>query len=237
MIIYGWNAKKIKQAPIENACVNCGEKNAKIAIFSYYVHVFWIPLFPYKKSAQLVCSNCKNALEDGDFPKGSEMRKNLRRLKDAVKSPKYMYVGSVILLLAVSYIAFLIIQSSKLERGYLENPQVGDVYVLKDFKETSPYNHYLLKVHDIVDDSLYMTFSSFSYDRIVSRLDPKDGFYDVWYSMHKDQLRQYDESGELKKIIRDYSAYSGFDRVIEYPFLDSAYQEPEYVTEPSVQGF
>ena len=45
------------------------------------------------------------------------------------------------------------------------------------------------------------------------------------------------ESGELKKVIRDYSSYSGFNRVIEYQLLDSTYQETEYVTEPSVQGF
>lgn len=237
MIIYGWNAKNIKQAPIENECVNCGEKHAQIAIFSYYVHIFWIPLFPYKKSAQIVCSNCKHATEDGDLPRDSEMRKNLKQLKGAVSTPKYMFAGSILLLLAVAYFTFLGISSSQQESSYIEDPQIGDVYVLKDYDEETRYDHYLLKVEDIVEDSLHVSFNAYSYDRVVSRLDSEDGFYDVWYAMHKDQLNVYDESGELKKVIRDYSSYSGFNRVIEYQFPDSTAQETEYVTEPAVQGF
>lgn len=237
MIIYGWNAKNIKQAPLENECINCGEKNAQIAIFSYYIHIFWIPLFPYKKKAQIVCSNCQNVQEEDDFPKASEMRKNLKQLKGVISTPKYMYAGSIILLIAITYFTFLGIQSSRLESEYIQDPQIGDVYVLKDFEETSPYNHYLLRVYDVLDDSLYLSFNSYAYDRVVTSLDPNDGFYDVWYSVHKNQLKEYERTGELRKVIRDYSVYSGFDRVIEYQFPDSTIQETEYVTEPSVKGF
>jgi hypothetical protein len=51
---------------------------------------------------------------------------------------------------------------------------------------------------------------------LVDKLDPADGFYNVTYVIHKDEIKNFDLSGELKKVMREYSSSAGFDRIIEF---------------------
>ncbi|MFY0600872.1 MAG: hypothetical protein JXR03_14455 [Cyclobacteriaceae bacterium] len=219
MIIYGWNTKNIKQASLDAyECPNCQEKSSYLAIFAHYAHIFWIPLFPYKKSATIYCANCQlstdeNALEEG-------MKTKVKALKSTVSIPKYLFIGLTILVLGIGFLIYNNNKNEKLESSYVIDPQVGDVYVLKDFDEPTDYNYYLWKVDDIEGDSLIIMFNSYRYNWVATELDRDDGFYDILLAMHKDQIKKYDESGELKKVIRSYSASSGFDRILEYP-LDS----------------
>lgn len=215
MIIYGWNTKNIKQAPLPNhACPGCNESNAHLAVFAHYAHIFWIPLFPYKKTIQIYCAHCQLATEENTMQ--AEMRGKMKQLKSTVSIPKYLFSGLFIIALAISYFAYSGHQQGQLEEEYISNPQVGDVYIIKDSEEKSEYNHYLMKVNAIEPDSLIVAFSSYYYNGIVDKLDPADGFYNVAYAIHKDQIKNFDVSGDLKKVMRDYSLSAGFDRVVEF---------------------
>ena len=220
MIVYGWNSKNIKQAPLDGyECPSCKEKNSHLAIFAHYAHIFWIPLFPYKKSAQISCLHCQLATEEKGMPE--DMKGKIKQLKSAVGIPKYMFAGLILIGLGIAYFSYSSSQNARLEQEYINSPQVGDVYILKDSEESSEYNHYLLKVNDVVDDSLVVAFNSYSYNGIIEELDPDDGFFNITYSIHKDAVKEYDETGDLKKVLRDYSASAGFDRVLEYQIQDS----------------
>lgn len=213
MIIYGWNTKNIKQAPLEDyECPVCGQKQSVLAIFGHYAHVFWIPFFPYKKSAHVVCTHCQ--LDTPEKQLDASKKAIVKQLKSSVSFPKYMFSGLIILVMGIAFIMYSSRQDKAKEASLLSSPQVGDVYVMKDLKATDEYDHYLMKVNDIAGDSLWVSFNSYGYNGVVSSLDPKDGFFDVMYSMHKNALKDYQESGELKKVIRDYTASAGFDRVI-----------------------
>jgi hypothetical protein len=50
----------------------------------------------------------------------------------------------------------------------------------------------------------------------LTDLSKEDGFYSVSYSIHKDQIKDYDLSGELQKVMREYPLTAGFDRSIEF---------------------
>lgn len=220
MIIYGWNTKNIKQAPIDfYECPNCKEKKSVLAVFASYVHIFWIPLFPYRKSAEIHCVNCQ-LVSTASGLDGKD-KDAVKQLKAAVSIPKYLFSGAILIVLFASWITIGIIQDNQKEKSYLEEPQVGDVYLIKDSDEPSEYNHYFLKVGNVTEDSLWVSVSSYSYNGIVEALDPADGFYDIMYSIHKDFIKEYNASGAMKKVIRDYDSYSGFDRVVEYQLPDS----------------
>lgn len=215
MIVYGWNAKNIKQAPLENyECPQCQQKQSVLVIFAKYVHIFWIPVFPYKKSAIIVCNNCKKETEEKAIALGAGV--SVAQLKSTVPIPKYLFSGLALLIAAISYIVYLGMEEDKQEQAYIASPQVGDVYLFKNAEETSQYNHYLFKIREIHGDSLWISYSSFGYTGMVTQLDPKDGFLNVMYSVHKDRLKKFDEIGELKKVFRGYSASAGFDREVEY---------------------
>lgn len=220
MIIYGWNSKNIKQAPLEGyECASCQQKNSFIAIFADYVHIFWIPLFPYRKSAIISCAQCQLVTREKGMP--SEMKAKMKQLKSAVSIPKYLFSGLAIIILAIAYFTYSGNQSSKQEQSMIDKPQIGDVYVLKSPTEETEYDYYFMKVNDVYGDSLLVTVSSYQYNGMVSKLDPNDGFLNISIAMHKDGIKDYDESGELRKVIRDYDPSSGFDRVIEYGLPDS----------------
>ena len=220
MIIYGWNSKNIKQADMEAyQCPSCGQKQSVLAVFAHYFHIFWIPLFPFKKSARIVCGHCQLSTEEKAMP--DEMKATIKQLKSAVSLPKGLFSGLILIFAAVAFFSFRNVQNSQLEQSYLEKPQTGDVYVLKDQEESSEYNHYLMKINEVEGDSLYVSFTSFSYNGVVTQLDTQDGFYDLEYVMHKGYLDELEELGQVKKVIRDYSAAAGFDRVIKYDEIDT----------------
>lgn len=221
MIIYGWNSKNLKQAHLENfECPSCQQKNSVLAIFSHYAHIFWIPFFPYKKSAIVQCTSCQFTTQEKEMT--PEMKAQMKQLKSAVSTPKYLFSGLIILAVGIGFIMYSSNKTVREERSYIENPQIGDVYIIKDVEEEGEYNHFLYRVNDIVNDSLYVAVSSFYYNGVVYQLDPKDGFYNFSFPIHKDKIKDYENSGELKHTFRDYNKYTtGFDRTVEFPGLDS----------------
>jgi hypothetical protein len=220
MIVYGWNAKNIRQAPLENyECTQCQQKQSVIVIFAKYVHLFWIPVFPYKKTAIIVCTHCKQETEEKAITLGT--KDAIQQLKSAVPIPKYLFSGLALITLAIAYFTYKGIKDSEKEQAYLSNPQAGDIYLMKSEEEKGPYKYFLTKVRKVEGDSLWVSYSSFGYNGMVTKLDPKDGFYNVMYSMHKDGIKDFSKSGELKKVMRDYSASDGFDREVEFQEPDS----------------
>ena len=218
MIVYGWNAKIIKQAPLESyECSGCKQKQSDIIIAAKYIHIFWIPVFPFRKTALIVCKNCGHKSDEESIMLDSRA---IKQLKSAVPIPKYLFSGLALIIFAISFIAYNGIKESEQEQAYVDDPRVGDVYLIKDREEPSEFNHYLMKVRDIAGDSLWVSYSSFSYNGIVSQLDAKDGFYDLMYSIHKNAIKEFSNSGDLKKVMRDYESSAGFDREIEF-HLDS----------------
>ncbi|MFN8334377.1 MAG: zinc-ribbon domain-containing protein [Cyclobacteriaceae bacterium] len=218
MIIYGWNSRNIKQAPLENyPCPQCQQTDSShIVVVAKYVHIFWIPVFPYSKSAVAICTQCKHETHDEKaiFPGNAS---NIKRLKATVRLPLYLFSGLAIILLAIGYFTYAGAREDKLAESYVQEPQAGDVYLIRSYEEKSAYNHYLLKVRDVVGDSLWVSYSSYFYNGIISKLDPKDGFYDIMYPIHKDEIEGYRKSGELKKVMRGYDSSTGFNRDVEFP--------------------
>lgn len=221
MIIYGWSAKNLKQAPLENyPCPQCQRNESLLVILAKYIHIFWIPVFPYKKSAMVFCTQCKLETHDENaILFGTES--TLKKLKSTVPLPPYLFSGLALILVAIGYFTYAGARDEQLEQNYLNDPRMGDVYLLKRSDEPSAYNHYLLKVRDVAGDSLWVSASSYMYNGVVNRLDPEDGFYDIMYPVHKQDIQALRQSGELKKVMRDYGASAGFDRDVEYPALDT----------------
>ena len=220
MIVYGWNTKNIKQAPLTDyECPHCQQKQSDLVIFAKYIHIFWIPVFPIKKTAIIVCKQCKHETDEKAITLGTQSA--ISQLKASVPVPKYLFSGLVLILAAIGYFIYDGMQTDKLEQAYLDAPQQGDVYLVRNNEEKTEYNHYLLKVREVAGDSVWVSNSSYNYNGIVSELDPKDGFYDVMYAMHKNELKEIKKTGDLKKVMRDYLPTAGFDREIEFQEADS----------------
>lgn len=224
MIVYGWNNRLIKEAPIEKVpCGHCGNEDVKVKITGHFAHVFWIPLFPYKKKGYFECDHCKHAVEDNSLE--DQMKEMMTQLKKSVKFPKYMFSGSAIL---IAFVAWMFV-SSKMEDSkeleYLSNPEVGDIYHYKNADEPTEYKYSLWKTVETFEDSVYIIQNAFGYNIIPSKLEDEDAFVDYYFVVDKNSLTEMYESGEIIKVQREYSESSGFNRIMEYVPEDSIFSE------------
>ena len=211
MIIYGWNNRVIKEAPFDKmSCPHCDNNEARIKVLGFYFHIFWIPLFPYKKKLFYECDHCKHAVEEANFD--DQFKEVLGKLKQSVKFPKYMFSGSGLVLALVVALFINADQREKREIEYLNNPQVGDIYHLKDKDEATEFKYYLWKAEEIFNDSMYITANAYNYDGIPKALLAEDGFFETYYVVDKKDMMDLYENGDLVKVQREYDELSGFNR-------------------------
>ncbi len=120
-----------------------------------------------------------------------------------------------ILLLAISAVLSGIFKIDKRhkKKEYLDNPQTGDVYLVKE-KKNKETSYYFLKVAELWEDSIIVYHSSLEYSSAVKVLDKEEYFeLDEQLIFTKNQLQQMFEQDELRKVEKDYSSNESFNRM------------------------
>jgi hypothetical protein len=91
-IIYGKRRVPIGIDELFIACPSCEAHNpSDIMISSTYIHVFWIPAFPIRKDASLICKKC--GLKRYDFDFDSRALDEYKDLRSKFRHPFYTYIG------------------------------------------------------------------------------------------------------------------------------------------------
>ncbi|HEY1196170.1 zinc-ribbon domain-containing protein [Flavobacterium sp.] len=160
MIFYGTKPTNIKNDRILNInCPNCNSNTSmKYSVFESYAHVYWIPLFPVKRLTFLECDSCKKTFEDKelatiDFQKLSSINKK-------IKSPFWMFSGLMIIGFIMLMVYYNSIQTSNNSKNFIQNPKIGDVYLIDD----SNGFYSTLKLNKISKDSLTLLVNNMAID-------------------------------------------------------------------------
>ncbi|MBD2768602.1 hypothetical protein IC235_11960 [Hymenobacter sp. BT664] len=77
-----------------------------LSVYSRYVHIYWIPLFPFSKPTFVHCGHCQQAWEENGMP--AELRSSTQQLKGQTRAPLWHWMG---LLVIASLLAWSIISS------------------------------------------------------------------------------------------------------------------------------
>jgi hypothetical protein len=98
MIIYGINKTSIGIfEPLFYKCPRCEELNTTyIVIYSFYYHIFWIPVFPIRKEPIATCSECGFVRDELKF--GPSLIKEFEEKKKEYKHPWWTYLLTLIFL-------------------------------------------------------------------------------------------------------------------------------------------
>lgn len=215
MVIYGWNAKVLKETPFSgHQCTNCGHENTHIIVTGSYAHIFWIPLFPYRKTLRVICDNCQHSNKPKEV--SEDVRSLGKQLKSKVSFPLYMFSGIGLVLALMGYFTVSTFLHAKQFERLLSEPEVNDVYYIYDKNEPTELKYSLLKVIDIREDSIDVSPNSFGYSYEPIVLMEADGFYDAYFTYHRNQIRDMYDRDELKRVTRKSLENTGMDRVIEY---------------------
>lgn len=96
MIIFGTRRKPLKHVvAIEQKCDLCeGNEHLAVASASYF-HVFWIPIFMYKKGVLFQCTHCKKTRHQAEFDR--DIRPDQPEGMFAFKKVWGMYLGLLII--------------------------------------------------------------------------------------------------------------------------------------------
>ena len=93
--------------PLFYKCPYCdAESTTEVYFYSYYFHVFWIPVFPIRKIATAKCTECDTLRSEERF--GPKLVDSVNEEMKSVKHPFYSWT---LLILVGALILFAIIVS------------------------------------------------------------------------------------------------------------------------------
>lgn len=144
MIIYGSNGSHLRTDALAGtscpACATFGKMKA--SVYSRYAHVYWIPLFPFSKSAVTQCDHCQQAWEEKGLP--AQLQPAVRELKKSTRFPLWNWAGVALMVLGLAGAAIAGRSHERDRKAYLAAPRTGDIYTVHSPGDSTKYT--LLKV-------------------------------------------------------------------------------------------
>lgn len=186
MIIFGTGQRLLKHNPTDLVCMNClRDESMYVYFYVHYFHVFWIPVFPYRKSMVTECPHCKQVLRQEEIPR--ETKASLSEKKP--RTPFRYYTGLLLIFVLIIAIALAIRNDEQENRSMLRSPQVGDVYDIKEADDM----YSIMRLADIKGDSVGVQLNNYTVDKrshvYQLRSQRSDDFQEEVDYYHKDFLR------------------------------------------------
>ena len=155
MIIYGTNTARIKTKDMPKVqCSNCNETGyKKMSRYVKYVHLFWIPTFPYGTDGLSQCTNCDFILNYDEMYRSEQDHFN--EFKEFARLPIWSFSGVILVLGVILWAIISNDLDDKATREYAMAPMKGDVCYLK----WAPESFSTLRVSGVLDDSLWVNFN------------------------------------------------------------------------------
>lgn len=205
-IIRGKRKLRIKKyTDHHNTCNECKAFDLEVKVYKEYFQFFFIPFVPAGiKTSSVTCKNCGTPTRFDSLQKHYE---------DITKLPIYLYSGLIIILTGVVFMVIVNIQTQKEKRRFVENPQPGDVYQIRnEIGGVTTYS--FLKINKISDDSVFAWHNSFLYNGFVSKLDGQDYFMkEDQLTIAKPDLIKMLDSAVINSVERGYGDSEGFNRI------------------------
>ena len=155
IILIGTKTHLIQEGQIKDVdCPKCsGNNSLTYRIYSKYVHLTMIPLFPVGKIFESECSDCNVDLDYEDFSENDKQKIiNQKEIKNT-ETPFWTYSGSA---LAIGFLIYGInyyIENNHQIEERIKTPTSGDVYNLK--LDSGYYS--TIRIDKISNDSIYTT--------------------------------------------------------------------------------
>lgn len=75
-------------------CPHCEKHNTTIlSVYSWYYHIFWIPLFPFDKEAYALCTECKAKRNESRF--GPKLVTDFKENKKKFRHPWWTWMWTI----------------------------------------------------------------------------------------------------------------------------------------------
>jgi hypothetical protein len=160
-----------------------------VSVYNRYAHVFWIPFFPVGRTGGSQCKHCQQFLEPKAMPTFLKMQYD--QVLGQTRIPIWSFSGLAILVALIAWFSYSSGIEKDNERNFLSTPLRGDLY---KFKTESGYS--LMKVTDVLPDSIFVLFNNYEVDKLSGVYQLKDKDYDstgLWIK-RQTLLNMYDSA-------------------------------------------
>ena len=205
-VIYGRRTTRIKKfTDNRQYCKSCNSFDLTVKVYKEYFHIFFIPFFPIgDKTVKIYCNSC------GEPYRVDTVQKEYEKI---AKTPFYLYAG---LILVASLIFLLVnanIRTQKEKAKFVDNPIVGDVYLIRK-DENNSTSYYFLRVTQINGDTIFAYHSNLEYSGFITKLNDDDFFVkedELFFT--KKELKEMLDKDEINSVERNYGSDTGFNRI------------------------
>jgi hypothetical protein len=158
MIIYGTHGSHFATQPLPGAvCTACQSAHTvQVSLVSRYVHVYWLPLFPYQKLAVLHCTHCGADWANNAWP--AALAPAVRALKQQAPAPTWTWLGTFLVVLLASFGLVSSLRNTHADEALLERPHAGDIYTVRS---DSAQMYSLLKVRQVSGNSVELVANDY----------------------------------------------------------------------------
>ncbi len=163
MIIFGTRTKVLANRS-QSAIGNCAYCGTAQSLFAYrqvkYIHIFWIPLFPYASESFTMCTHCMELSYQREIDPQTLQSISSGTIR---KTPIGYFAGLVLIGLFVSAIVIAGISGAKKKEKYLKDPKVGDVYKVSYTKDGKTMRT-LYRIANLTKDSVTFDLNDYEAD-------------------------------------------------------------------------
>lgn len=202
MIVYGTTDARVHTAPLPGVpCPGCAAPNAlQLSVFSRYVHLYWVPLFPFGKPAVARCGHCQQTWEGKALP--TELRAPARALQQETHAPLWHWSGGVAGMALLGWAALASLRHDGENVAYLAQPRVGDVYTVRARADDPNYS--LLKVVAVKGPTVDVVPNDFQTDSShpLDQLNAPVKYSQAPYSLTQFELQIMKNKGQLTGVDR-----------------------------------
>lgn len=214
MVVYGWRTSRARDFVLpQSKCESCGQTGKSGAVFWSYVHIFWIPIFPYKKIVVTQCNHCQHQ-QEGNFD--PEVQMQIEQHAGSTKPPVWMFAGLAIIAVLIGVVAFQSNANADFKANKASDPQVGDVFVIRDVTENPLYPCGMLQVWRTDSDSIWFFCSKYLYTEAEGFEDDmdknlhKDTAYwvnDMYWKYDRTDILDWQNAGNIKAVYENQPVY------------------------------
>ena len=199
MIFFGTKKKEIKRGIIASTTCKVCEENTSMyyRVEAKYFHVYWIPVFPYKKNTLVDCSYCDTAFEKKHFSENIKNKLQRENELQPARNPIWMFSGIIILSILIPLAFMQSARADEKKNDFLNHPKVGDVY----FMNSLPTVYSTMKIASIESDSIHFIANDTAVTKFTKVFSITDNHY------YTDKIKTYSKS-QLQDMFEKDSIYT-----------------------------
>lgn len=204
--MHGRRTARIKKhTESQDQCKNCKSFDLEIKVYRDYYHFILIPFVPVgDKTAMIYCNQC------GEGLRTETIRRHYEKI---TRTPFWLYSGLILVGLLIVSIVFANLFEQKQKAAYVAHPKVGDVYEIRQEKN-SLTTYYFLRITGVNSDSVFFIRNNLEYLFYPSKFDDTDFFNeDDQAGYARKDLKLMLDNGSINTVKRGYDSDDGFHRI------------------------